>query len=551
MNLRKPGGGKLAAGVIGVLTGLAVVGMPAYANVPTTKTWVDAEPTAPASGTPEPPPTATTPAPTESAPSTPPSTSPTDEPKPWADLSVSAPGSKVTVGSDGKWISIRVDHNEGDTAEDVQVTLRTSDLSESVEVELPGEDQDCHTNGDETICDYPDLDPLDTDSVVAFKVTPTDEAKLGPVGTVHASVTSSTEDPTPENNQAHLAIELVDSGPDLTAWAYAVGPVQPGEQRTLSYGFANQGDQPISGYAVTIDLPRYATLVERYEDCTYADGGAKASCSLPGEVVRPGEAVDLEGTFAIAVSKRAPGPMVLGRGVFEVSPLDSAAAVSKANGSFAATAGSAEPRGRDAGDAVEADNTITFAVKTKQNTGDLAIKAARVTGSAGEKVKVTFTVVNHGPADMSGFRFTVKAPTGADISGEPSDDALDCNDGGNLDAREADCNFSGTVPGAGQARTFTMTFKIQAEQVDDDGWAKVVGNGAEDSNLKNNTATLAIVPPGSGGGGGSDLPVTGVAFTAIMGLGLAAVAAGGGLLLAARRRRAAGAVTVGGAANSA
>ncbi|MGH3647356.1 MAG: hypothetical protein ACRDTM_09290 [Micromonosporaceae bacterium] len=540
---------RVAVVAAGILTALTMTSLPSYAEEPaptpseSPSESPSAEPSQAPSESPSGEPPSDSPAPPAPTGSSPPAgdPSPGEDSPPGTvpvDLGVTAPGSKVTVGSAGKWVRIDVDNMGYGTAENVRVTLQTGDLSDQVTVELPGEDQDCQIDGTTSVCTYPDLDPGDIDTYVAFQVIPKPGATEGAVGTVTASVTSDNPDFNPDNDTTDLSIELVGSGPDLTSFAAAVGPVKPGKSEPLYIGVVNQGDQPTSSLTITLTLPAYAKFVERYADCTYANNYRTVTCSAPDLVLEPGEGIDLSEAFTVAVSKHAPGPVVLGRGAFTASGEAGEPVKGKRSGGslLGRTAGSAV----SAQEMVPGDDTVTFPVKTTRNPADLAVTASRAEGEAGDTVKVKFTVTNRGPADLTGFHIKITAPTGTTISGDPSDEQLDCSpdSGGNLDSSEADCNFRAPLR-SGKSKVITLAFVIQAEQVGKDGKAVVdAWTPGGDPKLKNNTATIVIGPPGSGGGGGGGgLPVTGTSLAGLVGGGVAAVLLGLVLFLAARWRR--------------
>jgi hypothetical protein len=464
----------------------------------------------------------------------PPGDGPSADPAP-VDLSVTVPGPKVTIGSAGKRVRIDVSNLGYGTATNVVLTVDVADLTDAVEVDLPGQDYDCEVSGTTATCRYPDLLPDDIDTFVQVGVKPKSGASLGPVGTMHLSVTSDQRDLDPDNNQADVAVELVASGPDLVAFADPLGPVRPGSSEELHHRFYNYGDQPISGFSFTVSVPPYSSFPEEYEGCeTYYDVDDHVIiCVASGFTVAPGEGVEIVGIL-VKIAKNAPGVQVLGRGVFSVRVLDEAAR-SAAKGSYP---GIRKLSGvKSANHDADGDNSVTFPVMITKNPADLAVKVAKAEGEKGDEVKVRFTVTNHGPADLGGFHLTVKAPTGTDIVAAPSDPRVDCtpDSGGDIGHRAADCNYLYPMP-AGRSVKFTMKFTVTADKVGDDGRARVDYWSDGDPDLKNNTARIVIGPPGSAGGGGG-LPVTGTSLVALLGSGALALLLGVGLSLVSRRRR--------------
>ena len=559
----------VSAGAVSLFAALAMTTLPAYADDPSPDPSESAsaepsgEPTPtdpPAGESPKPGDSPTTGDPSSGNPSNPDAPpAPADDPSPGeepslVDLAVAAPGSKVTVGSKGKWIRIDVDNMGYETAKNVTLTLELGDLSDAVEVELPGEERGCEITGTTSVCYYPDLAPGDIDTFVRFKVTPKPDAKEGPVGTVHAEVASDAVDAAPENNKADLAIELVGSGPDLTAWAAPIGPVKPGKIALPEFEFDNQGDRATGGFSFTITLPPYASFVDRIEECSYSMGGQKVSCADSEFPMEPGDGGYLiPEFFRVKVAKGAPGPVVLGRGAFTVAPLGSGAELKAAGAggsSFVRRVGGV--RALDSGDAVEGDNTVTFPVKTKKNPADLAIKASPAYGEKGDTVKVTFTVVNHGPADLTQFHFLLTAPVGTQIKGEPPN--LDCgpNVGDDIDNGELDCWYHRPVRG-GKAVNFAVAFEITADEVGDNGRARVFSATiGGDPNPRNNLVKVQILPPSAApGGGGGGLPVTGASLGGLFGAGAVTLLLGGALVMAARWRRTPAAVVGGSGAAAA
>ncbi|MQA24650.1 MAG: hypothetical protein GEU94_04090 [Micromonosporaceae bacterium] len=555
---------RVAAGAVSLFAALAMTTLPAYADDP-----AESSESPSPSASPEPTPTDTPPAsespePGDGAkPADPPSGTPSepgDAPEPPAggdgeageedegpqvDLAVSTPGSKVTVGSPGKFVRVDVDNWSPNPAKNVQLTVEVGDLSDQVDVELPGEDFECEVEGSTSVCQYPDLAGNDTDTFVNFKVTPKPDAKEGPAGTVRLTLTSDNPDSDPDNNKADVEIELVGPGPDLTAYAAQVGPVKPGKTVKPDLAFVNQGDQPSGGFSLTITLPRHASFTERVSGCSYSSGGRKVSCADSDFPLEPGEGAFLHpDAFRIKVAKGAPGPLVLGRGAFTVHPLGSAsnAKVARDNGSsLVSRTGGARVAG--AGDAVEGDNTVTFPVKTSKNPADLAIKTSTAYGEKGDTVKVKFTVVNHGPADLTQFHFMLTAPVGTDIKGVPSN--LDCGPevGDDIENGELDCWYHRPLPG-GKAVSVTVAFEITADEVGDHGRARVFSATiGGDPNPRNNLVKVQILPPGAAPGSGGGLPVTGASLGGLFGAGAMALLLGGALVMVARWRRTPAAVT--------
>ncbi len=541
----------MGAGAVSLVAAAAMATLPAYGNETPSPTessnpGTSAPPTVTPSGpvgepstTPSDPGTTSTPGP---GPTTGPTDPPLDPPPPDevpVDLGVTVPGSKVTIGSSGKDVRVDVDNTGYGTAQNVVLTIEVGDLTEDVAVELPGANQDCEVDGTKSVCRYPDLEPDDTDSFVTFRVTPQKGAELGEAGTVHVTVTSDNPERNSEDNTAAVAIELIGHGPDLNAYAAPIGPVKPGGREDLQAFFFNEGDEPVAGFSATITLPRYATFAETYPFCVRSGDRRQLVCTAADAPLEPGEGWDVSDIFTVAVSKGAPGPRVLGRGAFTVTPILEGSAAAKRGGSF--------PLGQKigarvaGGDAVEGDNTVAFAVKTKKNPADTAIRVPKAEGEAGDTVKVRFRITNRGPADIDGFRFALKAPTGADIDGHPSNPLIGCapENGGVLNDREADCYYALSLR-TGKSLTFTIPLVIVAEKVGTDGKAAVEGFSlGGDPNLKNNTAKVIIGPPGSagGGGGGDGLPITGTSLAGLIGGGALAVLLGGALYLVARRRR--------------
>lgn len=558
--LNRPAAVRAAAATATLFAALAMTALPAYGEEasPTPSDSPTVVPSPEASSPPSSAPPSESPHPSDTPPpgsgdptdpgdptpppsDEPPGDEPPADPAP-VDLAVTVPGPKVTIGSAGKWVRIDVNNLGYGTAENVVLTVDVADLTDAVEVDLPGQDYDCEVSGTTATCRYPDLLPDDIDTFVQVGVKPKSGASQGPVGTMHLSVTSDQRDLDPDNNQAEVTVELVASGPDLVAFADPIGPVRPGSSEELYHGFYNYGDQPISGFSFTVSVPPYSSFPEEYEGCeTYYDvDNHVITCVASGFTVAPGEGVEIVGIL-VKIAKNAPGVRVLGRGIFSVRALDDAAR-SVAKGSYPGIRKLSGVKSADH-DADRGDNSVTFPVVITKNPADLAVKVAKAEGEKGDEVKVRFTVTNHGPADLEGFHLTVKAPTGADIVAAPSEPKVDCtpDSGGDIGHRAADCNYLYPMP-AGKSVKFTMKFTVTADKVGADGRASVDYWSDGDPNLNNNTARIVIGPPGSagggGGGGGSGLPITGASLIGLVGGGVLAVLAGGALYLVSRRRRA-------------
>lgn len=551
--LNRPAAVRAAAATATLFAALAMTALPAYGEDPS-PTPSDSptgtpspEPSIPPSSAPpseSPPPAETPPSgsvepidPTASPSVDPPGDAPPADPTP-VDLAVTVPGPKLTLNSTGKFIRLDVDNMGYGTAKNVRVAIDATGLNDKVEVRMPDVEYDCSPDGATALCYYPDLQPGDIDTFVELLVTPKPGATEGSAGTVKVSVTSDEPDLNPGNNSTEVQVVLVGPGTDLSAFASPVGPLKPGRSEEFYGGFYNAGSTTVEDFSVTLNLPAYASFPDEYEGCERSGEGRTLTCWAHGFPVAPGEGITIEGIM-VKIARNAPGDRVLGRGVLTAQAQDEVGAT--AGGSYPGLRRISD-KGFSAQDVEAGDNAVAFAVKTLRNPADLAIKVARAEGEKGDEVKVRFTVTNHGPSDIQGFHFTVKAPTGADIVAAPSDPEVGCtpDSGGDIDARAADCNYLHRMA-AGKSVKFTMKFTVTADKVGADGRASVDYWSDGDPNLNNNTARIVIGPPGSaggGGGGGGGLPITGASLIGLVGGGVLAVLAGGALYLVSRRRRA-------------
>ncbi|HEY8473880.1 MAG TPA: LPXTG cell wall anchor domain-containing protein [Natronosporangium sp.] len=175
---------------------------------------------------------------------------------------------------------------------------------------------------------------------------------------------------------------------------------------------------------------------------------------------------------------------------------------------------------------------------------DLSIAAPPAEGKVGDVVDVVVTVTNNGP-DFAGPALTVTAPTGtvavAADSGIPGvggcdDPNNDSDDPYEFDAAtELICTWESGLE-VNRSLSMTLSFRIDAAEVGDDGTVTAVETGEDDPDLSNNTAPITITVAGDGGAGG-ELPVTGSRTVLLAGGGAAILLLGGLLYVLGRRRK--------------
>lgn len=446
---------------------------------------------------------------------------------PGADLSVNVPGPKISLKTAAKTVRVDITNVGPDTASDARVTIQVADVSDAVEVVLPG-NANCTESPGTVSCPLGDLPARAHEYSLPVTVLPADDAKAGAVAKLTVTVSSGIDDPDPANNTQTVQLELVDEVVDLVAFGAGDVTLNPGQTKPLAYTVSNDGGVDAEAVDVAVRLPRYVTFADALGndpdvECEVVDHRSGAICHigrLPANAAAPAAALN------VTLAKNAPGPMALTGGsvtgvATEVNPVLAALAAQHPDNNGPSVRA---PRGFTDKDSKPGDDTFEFTVFTTANPADLAITAGTASGHVGDTVTVSGTVENHGPADSPSITVIITAPTGTEIVDAPHCDPV-------APGRIVKCE---APLAAGDGFAEDVKFKITSSTVGNDGTAVVSGPLA-DPNLDNNTAAIKITVLPSGEPGG--LPVTGVKVAVIGAVGLAGVVVGWLLFAATRRRR--------------
>src|SRR6266545_2788969 len=304
---------------------------------------------------------------------------------PGADLSVNVPGPKISLKTAAKTVRVDITNVGPDTASDARVTIQVADVSDAVEVVLPG-NANCTESPGTVSCPLGDLPARAHEYSLPVTVLPADDAKAGAVAKLTVTVSSGIDDPDPANNTQTVQLELVDEVVDLLAFADALG---------------NDPDV----------------------ECQVVDHRSGAICHigrLPANAAAPAAALN------VTLAKNAPGPMALTGGsvagvATEVNPVLAALAAQHPDNNGPSVRA---PRGFTDKDSKPGDDTFEFTVFTTANPADLAITAGTASGHVGDIVTVSGTVENHGPADSPSITVIITAPTGTEIVDAPHCDPV-------------------------------------------------------------------------------------------------------------------------------
>ncbi|GAA1809444.1 hypothetical protein GCM10009682_33910 [Luedemannella flava] len=406
----------------------------------------------------------------------------------------------------------------------------------------------------------PDGDRL---SFIALAVNATH--KVGPAGSFTLSLTATDEllNPAVFTQQ----VSVVPSTYDLGAVAADVvgpdgGPIAPGGTGELRFALYNTGDTAIKGIRLWASVERYVTFVDEIPGCTYQSsqfGNYIIWCEDPEVELGPDEAIELAEPLKVKVSTSARGPHVYQGRVGGAALIDTtryAAGAPSKRAAFTVRPATATQQALVDGDNL--DNEAAFDVHVGRNTSDFAVTASGpASGAVGQKVLVTFTLTNKGPAEDY-VNFTITAPAGTVIvDGGPGprpycmpenpDDMQEPYDPWG-ETGKLFCSLDDIAP-VGRTFTVKVAFKIKKAGT---GEGSIIVKGYADPNAANDTATFAITgtkgtsapastakptAPATTGSAGGDLPTTGSSLTLLITGGVLLLVAGAALLVIGRVRR--------------
>lgn len=239
------------------------------------------------------------------------------------DLSVTVDSSKIAIGSEVKPFFAKIT-NGGDTAaEGLKVDIDLSGVDASL-VKVTVDFDGCTTADKAISCAFDGKIAPGEKIDIPLLVTPVKGAEPKSAGVIKVTVEPvlDPKDANPANNTATAPIELVGSGGDIVAIAddvvagYGddgeVQPVAPGETASLYWAILNVGDVTLSAPEFTIQLPKYASFVDKFEGCRYSNGDRSVTCTAPDWTLAPNSAVGGgEEGWLVKVAADAPGPVTL------------------------------------------------------------------------------------------------------------------------------------------------------------------------------------------------------------------------------------------------
>src|SRR6266545_3608827 len=226
---------------------------------------------------------------------------------PGADLSVNVPGPKISLKTAAKTVRVDITNVGPDTASDARVTIQVADVSDAVEVVLPG-NANCTESPGTVSCPLGDLPARAHEYSLPVAVLPADDAKAGAVAKLTVTVSSGIDDPDPANNTQTVQLELVDEVVDLLAFGAGDVTLNPGQTKPLAYTVSNDGGVDAEAVDVAVRLPRYVTFADALGndpdvECEVVDHRSGAICHigrLPANAAAPAAALN------VTLAKHAP-----------------------------------------------------------------------------------------------------------------------------------------------------------------------------------------------------------------------------------------------------
>ncbi|MEU4220266.1 LPXTG cell wall anchor domain-containing protein [Actinoplanes sp. NPDC026623] len=430
---------------------------------------------------------------------------------------------------------------------------------DGVSLDAPDEFSQCTSDGPAKItCSTPWetwISPAGVVGDFVAGITAT-KAALGKSGTV--KLTFSADGVAPITRTAEVTVA---EGVDLVAGAPKEISGRPGKSFEATVQVRNNTDTVVRGAAVIFDTDYPFQSTKQFANCFYAQSQANA-CTFDQDL-EPGATYQAVLPYKLRADTYAPGAVA---GEFEWLTTGDYTDLIKFlddNGyegpGTAGTGGKLELRklpavaslGNQKQTDTNPDNnwqSLTVNTSGKQGT-DFAAIGAKVSGGAGDAVKVPVGVRNNGPATLDRSRSgspavvaVVTIPAGTTVATVP--------DG----CVKAEDDSVRTKPDALQYACFSnRLFPAKTQMIWEFGLkiTKVVPNAAgaievnpacecdvfdRDINKSNDVAKIVVNPADTGGSGGS-LPITGPQTGLIGAGGLLLVAAGVAGFIVARRRR--------------
>ena len=483
------------------------------------------------------------------------------------------------IDNSGQTVGVYVNNYGEAPATGVTLTLDLSKLSGDVVATVPEWSEQCKLAGTTVTCVVGDLAAGQYADIAALALASRTGAAIGAAGEVTATVDGAEDDANPADDTTTFPVTIKASGPDLVVAANdlntAKTPAGPGDVVPFLGAVGNEGDTAATDATITLGLATYATVAERYSDCTYTDyfphdqgapyvyGPSEVTCPLP--TLEPNEGLLLfdpqtgESVFNVTFGRNMPGPeenygslmagladeAVAAKGVKSVKGTGPsfAAALKKLQASKSAAAA----RKSELKELDESDNYASFHWWSKPNKLDVRVTAKPVTGEVGQTANLTYSIVNDGPSDGGGPSAVITAPSGTVLL----PDEWCYTDGTEHEQRPEStklrCNFESEFPSVASGNgTITRTLKLKiksAPGTDGTIYAESCCVGSTETNKANNTTRIVFAAAGTGSGGGGEggegggLPITGSPVALIAGIGGAVVVLGFVLMVVFRRRR--------------
>ncbi|MFJ6067831.1 hypothetical protein ACIQHU_32900 [Streptomyces tendae] len=392
-----------------------------------------------------------------------------------------------------------------------KVTIDATALKGFAEVGLP---ESCDVDGLVAVCAENSLYPGDIyNPFWDIRLDLLDTAEAGDYGKI--KVTGKGEGL--EFNKH--TVDVLVGGPELLKKKLPDEPAgfRPGDTYDATLGFRNVGSMSADGVVLRFTGSRGLSFPDSYDNCSYAEESKDdliryrhvALCTFEGEFL-PGAAYELSEPVRVKTADFALGD-IFGYsfdavGAKEADALRAGADYRQGSGATLTLKPAKDGQSGDYTKYAEIDLPL-------QNTYDLDLTGARVTGEQGETVTVDVGLSNHGPAWLGGLRsggepisFSVRIPEGASVVDSP------CSPMNDESPSEYLC-FANTPFLEDEARTFPFELRIdkvvagakgrialpeydnpwEGDPSNDTGWIVLNGTGDEET------------PGDSGGGtGGSD-----------------------------------------------
>ncbi|CAM3189191.1 hypothetical protein [Stackebrandtia soli] len=502
--------------------------------------------------------------------------------EPFVDLSVAVPSAVTSADTASKDLRVEVVNNGNAAATGVTITVTLPKASDAGTVTLNDDfagDCELSANGRKATCAVPDVPASGIASLRALTVHP---AELGDdaerrIGRVKLVVSSTQADLDPADNEATV-VARVGKKPsvDLVVWPKADIAARPGGTGVVDGGIftvSNESNVPLNGVEFMVVLPTEAQFTFAPEGCSTngslqnpdSNPSFQIRCFWPDVTIGAGEEWSPSGDRALPFEMSASAPAgvkLQNAAVFawEYTPVEEEADTLTIDSSRT-EAVKADDRVLEPGPVAQ-DNLAEINVFTVEDRADLFVTSVDVGGWIADRIPVTVTAGNAGPAAAAGgyaliIAFPehvtiIEAPDSC-ISGDEHNKLFTCVDTADL--------------AVGAETDFTFNVELaEAHEFQEPAIAGISALGAPDPDKSNNSVEFAITvteetkptdppteepttgeptsgeptgpstSPSDDGPGG--LPITGTSLTMLIGGALLLVVVGVALLIASRRRRA-------------